>query len=204
MGARMSGGRQQVGALPRPRVTEDQRSDLPGGRRVDATHMTIGELSRRTGMPVRALREYEGMGLVYTAGRSPGNYRLFDDSALWCVEVIRRLRSLGLTVAEIREIAGIYLGRPDQPIGPHLAGRLRAARARVDARIDELQQLRRRIDEYETAHAAELAGHSDAALRARDPRSRGAAEEAGERPGGQVPQVVVRGRPAERAHSSNT
>jgi DNA-binding transcriptional MerR regulator len=89
----------------------------------------IGELSRQTGMPVKALREYADMSLIYTVGRSPGNYRLFDESALWCVEVIRGLRSLGLTVAEIREVASVYLARPDQPIGPHLAERLAAARS---------------------------------------------------------------------------
>ncbi len=91
--------------------------------------MTIGELSRRTGMPVKALRDYEGMGLISTVGRSPGNYRLFDGSALWCVGVIRGLRSLALTVAEICEVVGIYLGQtrpaklaacppyPDPPLG---------------------------------------------------------------------------------------
>ncbi len=45
--------------------------------------MTIGALARRTGVPVKALREYEAMGLIYTVGRSSGNYRLFDDEALW-------------------------------------------------------------------------------------------------------------------------
>jgi MerR family transcriptional regulator, copper efflux regulator len=135
--------------------------------------MTIGELSRRAGMPVKALREYEGLGLIYTVGRSLGNYRLFDESALWCAEVILSLRSLGLTVAEIQEIASIYLGRPDEPIGPHVAAHLRAARARIDARIDQLQQQRRRMDEYETTHAAELAGHTDSDIRSTDPRSRG-------------------------------
>ncbi len=33
------------------------------------------------GVPVKALREYEDAGLIYTVGRSPGNYRLFDDTA---------------------------------------------------------------------------------------------------------------------------
>lgn len=133
--------------------------------------MTIGELSRRTGVTVKTIREYEGMGLIYTVGRSPGNYRLFDESALWCIDVIRNLRSLGLTVAEIREIAAIYLGSPDEPIGPHLASRVHAARSRIDARIEELEQLRRRIDEFETLHASELTG-DDTNLRASDPRSR--------------------------------
>lgn len=133
--------------------------------------MTIGQLSRRTGVNVKTLREYEGMGLIYTVGRSPGNYRLFDESALWCVDVIRNLRSLGLTVAEIHEIAVIYLGRPEEPIGPHVARRVRAARTRIDARIQELEQLRGRIEEFETLHANELTGdHTN--LRASDPQSR--------------------------------
>jgi hypothetical protein len=50
--------------------------------------MTIGTLSRRTGIPVKALRAYEDMGLLYTVGRSPGNYRLFGEEALWCVGVV--------------------------------------------------------------------------------------------------------------------
>jgi MerR family copper efflux transcriptional regulator len=57
--------------------------------------MTIGELARRSGMSIRSIREYEALGLVCTICRSEGNYRLFDESALWCIEVIRDLRSLG-------------------------------------------------------------------------------------------------------------
>ena len=57
--------------------------------------MTIGALSRRTGVPVKALREYEDLGLIYTVGRSAGNYRLFDEEALWCVGVIGTLRDSG-------------------------------------------------------------------------------------------------------------
>ena len=63
--------------------------------------MTIGSLSRRTGVPVKTLRTYEDMGLIYTVGRSPGNYRLFGEDALWCVGVVTGLRGLGLTLDEI-------------------------------------------------------------------------------------------------------
>ena len=128
--------------------------------------MTISELSRRTGTPVKALREYADQGLIYTAGRSPANYRLFDSSALWCVAVIRGLRSLGFTLTEIGELAAVYLGRPAEPIGPHLAGQLAAVRQRIDTRIRELQEMRRRIDDFAACHQSELAGD---AFRAGDP-----------------------------------
>jgi MerR family transcriptional regulator, copper efflux regulator len=132
--------------------------------------MTIGELARRSGMSVKALRRLESMGLIYTVGRSPAGYRLFDQDALWCLQVIRNLRGLGLTVAEIRQLAGLYLTRPEQPIGPHLAKWLRAVRARLDARIAELQQIRHRLDAFEASHQAELGCHGGADFRASDPR----------------------------------
>jgi MerR family transcriptional regulator, copper efflux regulator len=104
--------------------------------------MTVGALSRRTGTPARALRAWTDMGLVYSAGRSPG-----------------------LTIAEIRDLAAVYLGRPGEPVGPHLAALLRRARDRADARIASLQDLRERIDQ--ALARDELAGD---ALRHTDPR----------------------------------
>ena len=93
--------------------------------------MTVGELSRRTGTPARALRAWTDTGLVCSAGRSPAGYRLYDESAMWCVTVIGELRVLDLTIAEIRDLAAVYLGRPGEPVGPHLAALLRRARDRV-------------------------------------------------------------------------
>jgi DNA-binding transcriptional MerR regulator len=105
------------------------------------------------------------MGLVYSAGRSPAGYRLYDESALWCTRVIGELRGLGLTIAEIRDLAAVYLGHPGEPVGPHLAGLLRRARDRADARIGNLQDLRDRIDQALVGD--DLAGD---ALRQSDPR----------------------------------
>jgi DNA-binding transcriptional MerR regulator len=130
--------------------------------------MTIGGLARRTGVPVKALRAYEDMGLIYSGGRSAGNYRMFGEEALWCVGVIGTLRALGLTLAEIRDLAASYLGPADEPIGPALAAVLRSVRARTEQRIAGLHQLLDRIGQFEAANAAELAGASS--FRTADPR----------------------------------
>jgi len=132
--------------------------------------MTIGALSRRTGVPVKALREYEDLGLIYTVGRSAGNYRLFDEEALWCVAVIGTLRKLGLTLAEIGDLADSYLQRPGEPVGPRLAEVLTAVRARTENRIAELGQLLERLDHYQSLYAGELAGRAD--FRTLDPHFR--------------------------------
>src|SRR5262249_30217391 len=85
--------------------------------------MTIGELSRRTGVSVRLLREYEGLGLLYSLGRSAANYRLYDESALWCVRQVERGRSLGLTLRELREVCDAYR-RGESSLGELLRPRL--------------------------------------------------------------------------------
>ena len=137
--------------------------------------MTVGELARRTGLSIKAIRQYEALGLIYSAGRSEGNYRLFDASALWCAHVISMLRSLGLTIKEIDELGSAYLRRPDEPIGPRLAELLDQAEQRIEDRIAELSTVRGRIREYRTQHAVALAGRPGADLFGQDPRQRQAA-----------------------------
>ncbi len=136
------------------------------------TEMTIGELSRRTGLSVKAIREYEAKGLIYTVGRGPGNYRLFDESALRCAQVIASLRSLGLTIKETDGLAGVYLDHGDDPIGPHIAPLLSRAEQRIDARIAELDEMRRRIEQFREQNADALAGRPGSDFAARDPGRR--------------------------------
>jgi MerR family copper efflux transcriptional regulator len=132
--------------------------------------MTVGELARRTGMSPKAIREFEGMGLIYSVGRSEANYRLFDESAIWCVQVIDNLRALGLTIKEIRQLAAVYLERPGEPIGPQLADLLDRAEQRIERRRDQLDAIQRRIRDFRVENHAALAGGSDSGLAAGDPR----------------------------------
>jgi MerR family copper efflux transcriptional regulator len=132
--------------------------------------MSVGELARRTGMSPKAIREFEGMGLIYSAGRSEANYRLFDESAIWCVQVIGNLRALGLTIKQIRQLAAVYLDRPEEPIGPRLAELLDETEQRIEQRREQLDVIQRRIRVFRAANQAALAGHADADLGSGDLR----------------------------------
>jgi MerR family copper efflux transcriptional regulator len=134
--------------------------------------MTVGELARRTGLSIKSIREYEALGLIYSAGRSEANYRLFDESALWCVRMIGNLRSLGLTIKEIQEFTTVYLGRPEEPIGPYLAALVERAERRIEERLAELERIREQIRGFRRQYAAALAGEPGADLIAEDPRRR--------------------------------
>ena len=130
--------------------------------------MTIGQLAARTGLTIKMIRELEARRLIYSAGRSEGNYRLFDSSAVWCCEVIGNLRSLGLTIKEIEQLAGIYLDRPEEPIGPRLAPLLDQAEHRIEERVRELEGVRERIRAFRAQRSDVLAGEAEHELT--DPR----------------------------------
>jgi DNA-binding transcriptional MerR regulator/peroxiredoxin len=63
--------------------------------------MRVGELARRTGTTVRALRYYESAGLVVPR-RQPNGYRDYPPIAVDLVRQIRELTALGLSVEETR------------------------------------------------------------------------------------------------------
>ena len=65
--------------------------------------LTIGELSRRTGMAVSAIRFYEAQGLI-TALRTSGNQRRFPRADIRRLSFAQIAQQLGLSLAEISAV----------------------------------------------------------------------------------------------------
>lgn len=116
--------------------------------------MTVGELARRTGLSHKTIRELEGRGLIYSAGRSESNYRLFDATALWCVGAVGEMRSLGLTLAEIEQLHDSYLKDPDRPPSAEFARLLDRAEERIHAQIAAHKQTLGRIEAFRASNHA--------------------------------------------------
>lgn len=68
------------------------------------TLYSIGDLARRTGLPVKTIRFYSDQGIVPPADRTPAGYRRYDPAAAARLELVRTLRDLGLDLATIRRI----------------------------------------------------------------------------------------------------
>ncbi|HEX6491898.1 MAG TPA: MerR family transcriptional regulator [Candidatus Dormibacteraeota bacterium] len=66
--------------------------------------ISIGELARLTGLPVKTVRYWSDIGLTPEADRSEGGYRRYDEAGLARVELVRTLRDLGLDIATIRRV----------------------------------------------------------------------------------------------------
>jgi DNA-binding transcriptional MerR regulator len=67
-------------------------------------HYTIGELAKRTGLTIKAIRFYSDRGLVPPTDRTPAGYRLYGPEAVARLKLVRTLRELGLDLATIRRV----------------------------------------------------------------------------------------------------
>lgn len=74
---------------------------------------TIGEVSRLTGVPVKTIRYYADVGLLPPAEVTEARYRLYGTEEVWRLGLIRTLRHLDFSVAEIRQIISGNLSIPD-------------------------------------------------------------------------------------------
>lgn len=63
----------------------------------------IGDLARLSGLTVRTIRYYEGLGLVRAVDRDEGNHRRFSERNLIYIKRILQLKSYGLSLEEIKE-----------------------------------------------------------------------------------------------------
>ncbi|MGX1632571.1 helix-turn-helix domain-containing protein [Streptomyces albidoflavus] len=75
--------------------------------------LPIGELSRRTGTPVRTIRFYSDEGLLPPAGRTPSGHRLYDEAAAGRLALVRTLRELGIGLPAVRKILDRELTLPE-------------------------------------------------------------------------------------------
>jgi DNA-binding transcriptional MerR regulator len=108
--------------------------------------LTIGELSRRTGVPVKTLRFWSDEGLLPPATRTSSGYRLYTEDATIRLDLVRALRDAGLGIEAVKRVLRNDLS---------LADALRLQLAAVEAHAASLQRV-----------AAALR----AALRAGDPK----------------------------------
>jgi MerR family redox-sensitive transcriptional activator SoxR len=104
--------------------------------------LTIGELARRTGLSVSAIRFYEARGLV-SALRTEGNQRRFLRSDIRRLSFALIAQRLGLTLAEIQaELTALPQGRaPTREDWHAMSQRLRGALAERIAMLERTRDL---------------------------------------------------------------
>lgn len=106
--------------------------------------LSIGELARRTGVSVSALRFYEARGLLM-ASRNEGGHRRFDRSDIRRVSFVVITQRYGFTIDDIAQFMAT-LPPERTPTKADWARLSKAIRGSLNDRIDTLIRMRDRLD----------------------------------------------------------
>lgn len=109
--------------------------------------LSVGSVSRLTGVTVRTLHHYDRIGLLVPGERSRAGYRLYDQADLDRLNRILCYRELGFSLDRIAELLD---GDTD------LAEHLRRQRAMVRQRIERLQAVAAAIERELEAHRMDI------------------------------------------------
>ncbi|MFY1703125.1 MerR family transcriptional regulator [Micromonospora sp. WMMA1923] len=128
-------------------------------------HMQIGEVAERVGLSIRTIRHYEEVGLVPPSSRSDGGFRLYTEPDLARLAVVKRMKPLGFTLDEMRDLLTVLDGLADgrtpdterAALRERLATFQTAAQTRVSALREQLataegfaRQMQDQIDRHST------------------------------------------------------
>jgi DNA-binding transcriptional MerR regulator len=117
--------------------------------------MKVGELSRRTGLSIRALHHYDEIGLLSPSRRTSADHRLYERSEVERLQRIVSLRRIGLSLDEIRDC----LRRPEYSLERVLElqiERIDQEMGRQKRLRDLIQRLRDRLRAAEVISVDEL------------------------------------------------
>ncbi len=97
----------------------------------------IGELAKRSGVPIDTVRHYERIGLLKPSVRLASGYRRYGEAEQKRLQFIRRAKGLGFTLDDIRELLALSTSRD--------VARVRRAAERRHQDIEQRMQDLRRI-----------------------------------------------------------
>lgn len=113
--------------------------------------MQIGEVAARTELSLRTIRHYEETGLVIPSARSQGGFRLYTENDVARLMVIRRMKPLGFTLDQMRDLldATDRLDATPPPEGAERERLLDRVRHFERAAADRVADLRKQLGRAE-------------------------------------------------------
>jgi MerR family copper efflux transcriptional regulator len=130
---------------------------------MDGRQMQIGEVADRTGLSLRTIRHYEEVGLALPTARSQGGFRLYTDADIGRLLVIKRMKPLGFTLEEMRDLLTILdelqSAEADEATRTDLAKRLAVYRSLVEERCDKIRTRLSDAEQFSAELSAELRKH---------------------------------------------
>ncbi|WP_430500322.1 MerR family transcriptional regulator [Micromonospora trifolii] len=85
-------------------TSRDTAPEQQGSGSATGRLMQIGEAAERVGLSIRTIRHYEEAGLIVPSARSEGGFRLYTEPDLDRLAVVKRMKPLGFTLDEMRDL----------------------------------------------------------------------------------------------------
>ncbi|MDB5802571.1 MAG: cueR [Rhodocyclales bacterium] len=106
----------------------------------------IGRAMQASGVSAKMIRHYEEIGLLGNVARTAANYRIYSAQHVHVLRFIKRARTLGFSMEEIRELLGLWQDRRRssasvRKIATHHIDELQAKIAELQGMLGTLQQL---------------------------------------------------------------
>jgi MerR family transcriptional regulator, copper efflux regulator len=111
-----------------------------------APSLTIGEVAKSSGVAAKTIRYYEQIGVLPAPSRAASGYRLYDQPGVERLRFIRRARSLGLPLQELKTLMGTLNGGARPELRPRLRALVRAQLDAVTTQIAELERLQLQLE----------------------------------------------------------
>ena len=105
--------------------------------------LKIGEVSKRSGVGVEALRFYEKSGLLDRPSRTYAGYRVYGEEVIERLAFIKRAQALGFSLEEVRRI--IDDARKGESPCEEVREIVRRRMAELDERLREMHRYRREL-----------------------------------------------------------
>lgn len=100
--------------------------------------MRIGEVADKTSLSFRTLRHYDDIGLVSPSARTDGGFRLYTNTDVARLMVIRRMKPLGYTLDEMSDLLAVVDALRDSPADDSLRQRLTEIKTEALGRRERL------------------------------------------------------------------
>ncbi len=71
---------------------------------MDGRHHQIGEVAERVGLSLRTIRYYEEVGLVMPSGRTEGGFRLYTETDIERLMLIKALKPVGMSLESMQDL----------------------------------------------------------------------------------------------------
>ncbi len=120
--------------------------------------MSISDLSKLIDISPRTIRYYEEIGLMDQIKRTEGGKRIYSESDFRRLRFIKKLKLLGLTLAEMQELNAIYnTHRKNSKVFPRIIELFDYHSREIDHRIEELKLLKTEVLEFQERMRNKLA-----------------------------------------------